>query len=185
MNQAMKWTIAGVIVLAIMTLGMYMASQGENTGGNEKVGEENSVAAGPQVVIQTDKGTIVIELYPELLPTTVNNFIGLVEEGFYNGLVFHRVEPWVIQTGDPTGTGSGGSEQTIPLETHPDLSNVRGAVGMARSMDPNSASSQFYILTQDALSLDGQYSIFGKVVEGMEVVDQIQLGDQMNSAEMK
>lgn len=181
MNRTMKWMITGLIVLSIMALGMYMASLGEK----DELADDSNESGLPQVVIQTDKGTIVIELYPELLQTTVENFMGLVEEGFYNGLVFHRVESWVIQTGDPTGTGMGGSEQTIPLETHPDLSNVRGAVGMAWSMDPNSASSQFYILTQDAQSLDGQYAIFGKVVEGMDVVDQIQVGDVMNSVEKK
>jgi peptidyl-prolyl cis-trans isomerase B (cyclophilin B) len=160
-----------IALIVIMTGGMYLLSQ--NQSGD------------PQVTIQTDKGTIVVELYPELMPTTVENFVGLVEQGFFNGLVFHRVEDWVIQTGDPTGTGSGGSEQTIPLETHPELLNVKGAVGMARTQDPNSASSQFYILKQDAPYLDGEYAIFGKVIEGMDIVEQIQMGDVMVKIDSK
>lgn len=162
-----------ILVLALVVImigGMYLLSL-------------NETEQGSHVTIETAKGDIVIELYPDLMPVTVENFVGLVEQGFYDGLVFHRVENWVIQTGDPTGTGSGGSEKTIPLETHPELTNVKGAVGMARTQDPNSASSQFYILTQDAPSLDGQYAIFGKVIQGMDVVEQIQIGDAMTNVE--
>lgn len=132
-----------------------------------------------QVSMTTDKGEIVLLLRPDLMPVTVENFVGLVEKKFYDGLVFHRVEDWVIQTGDPTATGSGGSDKTIKLETHTELKNVKYAVGMARSTDPNSATSQFYILRKDAASLDGKYAIFGNVIKGQEVVDKIAKNDKV------
>lgn len=134
-----------------------------------------------KVSIDTAKGLIVVEVYPELMPVTVENFRKLVKSGFYDGLTFHRVEDWVIQGGDPEGTGQGGPGWTIPFETNRKLKNVRGAVAMARGDDPNSAGSQFYILKKDAQSLDGQYAVFGKVVKGMEVVDKIKPGDKMVS----
>lgn len=132
-----------------------------------------------EIRIDTTKGTVVLELYPKLMPVTVSNFTGLAQSGFYDGLVWHRVEDWVVQTGDPQGTGYGGSGKTIKLETSPVLKNVRGAVGMARSQDPNSASSQFYILKRDASWLDGQYAVFGKVTSGMDVIDKLEKGDRM------
>jgi peptidyl-prolyl cis-trans isomerase B (cyclophilin B) len=134
-----------------------------------------------RVTIDTARGQIVMDVCPDLMPVTVTNFDKLVKEGFYNGLTFHRVEDWVVQGGDPKGDGTGGSGQTIKLETNPQLKNLRGAVAMARSGDPNSASSQFYILKKDTPSLDGQYAVFGMVVQGMDVVDQIQIGDKMTS----
>jgi peptidyl-prolyl cis-trans isomerase B (cyclophilin B) len=133
------------------------------------------------VTIDTAKGQIVLEVYPDLMPITVANFDKLVQSGFYNGLKFHRVEDWVIQGGDPKGNGTGGPGWSIKLETNPQLRNVRGAVAMARAMDPDSAGSQFYILKKDASWLDGQYAVFGKITEGMDVVDQIKTGDQMQT----
>jgi len=133
------------------------------------------------VTIDTAKGQIVLEVYPDLMPITVANFDKLVQSGFYNGLKFHRVEDWVIQGGDPKGNGTGGPGWSIKLETNPQLRNVRGAVAMARAMDPDSAGSQFYILKKDASWLDGQYAVFGKVTQGMDVVDQIEAGDQMQA----
>ncbi|HBI27853.1 MAG TPA: peptidylprolyl isomerase, partial [Peptococcaceae bacterium] len=130
-----------------------------------------------KVTIATDKGQIVLEVYPDLMPITVANFDKLVQSGFYNGLKFHRVEDWVVQGGDPKGNGTGGPGWTIKLETNPQLKNLRGMVAMARAMDPDSAGSQFYILKTDASWLDGQYAVFGKVVQGMDVVDKIQIGD--------
>ena len=144
--------------------------------------KEVSGTGTPDVVkIETSKGIIEMEIYPDLCPITVANFEELAEAGFYNGLVWHRVENWVIQTGDPQGTGFGGSEKKIKLEINRKLSNVRGAVGMARSTDRNSASSQFYILKKDAKSLDGDYAIFGLVKRGMDVVDILSIGDRMVS----
>ncbi len=124
----------------------------------------------PIATIVTNKGKFRFELYTEASITTAN-FIELAESGFYNGLTFHRYEPgFVIQGGDPRGDGTGGSNKTIPLEIHPDLKHVEGAVGMARAMDPNSASSQFYITLAPAHFLDGKYAVFGKVIEGLDVV---------------
>lgn len=124
-------------------------------------------------------GVIEVELYPEVAPITVKNFEKLVGEGFYDGLIFHRViEGFMIQGGDPTGTGYSGSGENIKGEFMANgvpnsLSHTRGVISMARSMDPNSASSQFFIMHQDGAYLDGNYAAFGKVVSGMEVVDEI------------
>lgn len=131
--------------------------------------------------IETDKGIIKFELYQNKAPVTTKNFIELAQSGFYNGLTFHRVEPgFVIQGGDPKGDGTGGSKKTIPLEIHPDLKHVKGAVAMARTNDPNSATSQFYITLSEVHQLDGNYAVFGKVTEGMNVVESIRVGDKMN-----
>jgi len=140
---------------------------------------EGDKMAENQVTIQTAKGNIVVELAGEKMPITVENFLKLTNGGFYDGLTFHRVEHWVVQGGDPKGNGSGGPGWTIKLETHPDLKNVRGAVAMARTAVPDSAGSQFYILKTDAPWLDGQYAVFGKVTDGMDVVDQLARGDKM------
>lgn len=124
-------------------------------------------------------GVIEIELYPETAPITVKNFEKLVNEGFYDGLIFHRViNGFMIQGGDPTGTGYSGSDESITGEfaangIKNDLSHTRGVISMARSQNPNSASSQFFIMHQDGTYLDGNYTAFGKVVKGMEVVDAI------------
>ena len=132
------------------------------------------------VVIEMENGKkIKIELYPDKAPITVENFENLVKEGFYNGLTFHRViSGFMIQGGDPLGTGTGGSKKKIKGEfrsngVQNDIKHVRGVISMARSANPDSASSQFFIMHKDAPHLDGQYAAFGKVVEGMEVVDEI------------
>ena len=124
-------------------------------------------------------GTMTAELYPEFAPKTVENFVKLVKEGFYDGIIFHRViAGFMIQGGDPTGTGCGGSGENIKGEfalngVKNDISHVRGVISMARSQRPNSASSQFFIMHADGKFLDGQYAAFGKVTKGMEVVDEI------------
>ena len=130
-------------------------------------------------ITMEDGGIIKIELLPEYAPITCANFEKLVGEGFYNGLIFHRViSGFMIQGGDPTGTGCGGSDENIKGEfamngVRNALSHERGVISMARSAHPNSASSQFFICHDDAKFLDGQYAAFGRVVEGMEVVDRI------------
>ena len=122
---------------------------------------------------------IKIELYPDAAPITVANFEKLVSQGFYDGLRFHRViKGFMIQGGDPMGNGMGGAKEKIKGEfaangVNNPIKHTRGVVSMARSMMPNSASSQFFIMHQDAPHLDGQYAAFGKVVEGMDVVDEI------------
>lgn len=133
--------------------------------------------------IVTQKGTITFELSEDLAPITTANFIGLAESKFYDGLNFHRVEPgFVIQGGCPWGNGMGGSEKKIPLEVTPNLKHGEaGAVAMARSSDPNSASSQFYITLAPTPFLDGNYAVFGRVTEGLSVVSSIRVGDKMTS----
>ena len=120
------------------------------------------------------------ELYPEKAPNTVNNFIYLVNKGFYNGLIFHRViAGFMIQGGDPNGTGTGGPGHHIKGEfasngfAQNDIKHVRGVLSMARAMAPDSAGSQFFVMHEDADYLDGQYAAFGRVIEGMETVDEI------------
>ncbi len=124
-------------------------------------------------------GKIELELYPDIAPITVENFVSLAKEGFYNGLIFHRViSGFMIQGGDPMGVGIGGSGKNIRGEfaingfNNP-LSHTRGVISMARSQDPNSASSQFFIMHADGPFLDGQYAAFGKVTDGISVVDEI------------
>ena len=132
------------------------------------------------VTIEMENGKkIRLELYPEVAPITVANFEKLAKSGFYDGLIFHRViKGFMIQGGDPEGTGMGGSDERIKGEfaangIKNDLKHERGVISMARSQNPNSASSQFFIMHKDAPHLDGQYAAFGRVVEGIEVVDEI------------
>ena len=134
----------------------------------------------PVVTITMTNGDVMkAELYPEIAPNTVTNFISLVQKGFYDGLIFHRViSGFMIQGGDPQGTGMGGPGYSIKGEfamngVRNDLKHTRGVLSMARSMMPNSAGSQFFIMHANAPHLDGQYAAFGKVVEGLDVVDKI------------
>lgn len=133
----------------------------------------------PIVTIETNRGVIKVELYPDVAPNTVNNFISLVSKGFYNGTIFHRVIPgFMIQGGDPEGTGMGGPGYGIQGEFSSNgfennLKHTTGVISMARSQRPNSAGSQFFIMVSDAAYLDGQYAAFGKVLEGQEVADAI------------
>jgi peptidyl-prolyl cis-trans isomerase B (cyclophilin B) len=140
---------------------------------------------GHYATIETDRGNIVIELYPNVAPKTVANFEKLSKDGFYNNLTFHRVEPgFVVQGGDPSGNGTGGPGYELPAEISPTEKHLRGTVAMARKSDQvnperKSSGSQFYICLEPAPFLDGQYTIFGGVVEGMDVVDKIKVGDHM------
>ena len=134
----------------------------------------------PIVTIEMEDGGVMkAELYPEIAPNTVNNFVSLVQSGFYDGLIFHRVIPgFMIQGGDPNGTGMGGPGYSIKGEFaqngfQNDLIHERGVLSMARTMDPNSAGSQFFVMVDDAPHLDGAYAAFGKVIEGMETADAI------------
>ena len=126
-----------------------------------------------------DYGTISLELDADTAPISVTNFINLANEGFYDGLTFHRIiSGFMIQGGDPNGNGTGGSEKTIKGEfsangVENDISHVRGVISMARANDPDSGSSQFFIVHEDSTFLDGDYAAFGKVTEGMDIVDEI------------
>ena len=155
------------------------------SGCSKEEAEETTAASGEtgetiMVQIEMDNGGIIkLELYPDIAPITVANFEKLVKEGFYDGLIFHRViKNFMIQGGDPTGTGMGGAKETIKGEfasngVQNPLSHTRGTVSMARSMMPDSGSSQFFICHQDAPHLDGDYAAFGHVTEGMDVVDAV------------
>lgn len=135
----------------------------------------------PVATIEMENGKVIkIELFPDKAPNTVNNFINLANSGFYNGVIFHRViSGFMIQGGDPAGVGTGGPGYTIKGEfalngfKNNDIKHSRGVISMARAMSPNSAGSQFFIMHQNASHLDGQYAAFGKVTEGMDVVDEI------------
>lgn len=164
-------------------------------GGNAQVQEdaeedassqESGVAEGEYLsgkytvdIVMKDLGTIRVELDADVAPITVTNFVKLVEEDFYDGLTLHRImDGFMMQGGDPTGTGMGGSDETIKGEfayngVENNLSHTRGAISMARSSKPDSASSQFFIVHEDSTFLDGQYACFGYVTEGIEIVDEI------------
>ena len=143
------------------------------------------MAQNPIVTFEMENGgKMVAELYPEVAPNTVNNFINLVQSGFYNGLIFHRVIPgFMIQGGCPNGNGMGGPGYSIRGEfSHNGVQNSlkhdRGVLSMARAMNPNSAGSQFFIMVEKAPHLDGEYAAFGKVIEGMDVADTIVNADR-------
>lgn len=135
----------------------------------------------PILTIEMENGHIIkAELYPEKAPNTVNNFISLAKSGFYDGLIFHRViSGFMIQGGDPAGVGTGGPGYNIKGEfamngfTKNDIKHERGVLSMARAMSPNSAGSQFFIMHKNSSHLDGQYAAFGKVIEGIETIDEI------------
>jgi len=165
------YLIVALILIAIVAVGVFAYASSQS----------------PKIVyakLNTSKGMIEVELYQSQTPTTVTNFVNLAKSGFYSNLVWHRIHPgFVVQTGDPNTRngggdnktwGQGGSSQTIPLEIDNSLHNYAGYLGMARSTDPNSASSQFYInLGDNSAALDGKYAVFGKVISGMDVANTI------------
>lgn len=152
------------------------AIAGALSGGDATAGEPENT-----LLLELKSGTVVIEMRPDLAPRHVERIKELVRDGFYDGVVFHRVIPgFMAQTGDPTGTGRGGSGQKIRAEFSAEP-HVRGVVSMARAQDPNSADSQFFIVFDDANFLDGQYTVWGNVVEGMEHVDAIKAGTRPNN----
>ena len=142
-------------------------------------------------VITTSRGAIECELFAKEAPLSVTNFMNLAEGGFYNGLTFHRVVPdFVVQGGDPDGTGAGGPGYTIPAEIHPTHKHAKGALAWARTGDEvnperRSSGSQFYITLEPTPFLDGQYTVFGQTTSGQDVVAQIQMGDTIESIEVK
>jgi len=157
---------------------------------NKQPGEPNAAAPDAKdpeniLVIETKTGKVVIQLRPDVAPKHVERVKKLAREGFYNGIVFHRVIPgFMAQTGDPTGTGAGGSK-------YPDLAAEfsltpfeRGTLGAARSQSPNSANSQFFIAFQRSPHLNGQYTVFGKVIEGMTNIDQVKKGSEQNNGQV-
>jgi len=143
------------------------------------------LAGGPHVLIETDRGKLTLELYPDAAPRTVARFVELVKKGFYNGLTFHRVVPkFLIQGGDPAGDGTGGSGLPIPAEFS-EKKHGTGTVGMARLREPDSADSQFYICLEPQPFLDGKYTLFGQVVDGLDVLPKIQENDVMRKVTLR
>jgi cyclophilin family peptidyl-prolyl cis-trans isomerase len=142
--------------------------------------QENTIC-----VLETERGTLVLQMYPDVAPRTVARISELAGSGFFDGIVFHRVvADFVVQAGDPTGTGEGGSGRTIPAEFS-QLHYIRGSLGMARDDDINSNDSQFFICITDQPHLDGKYTLFGQVIRGAEVLDNIRQGDKILSMRMK
>lgn len=184
--------IFATIVAAILLTSCGTQAENEQTG-EKKTEERNDYSSNvkekPIVTITMENDEkIVLELDPAAAPNTVANFISLVEQGFYDGLIFHRVIPdFMIQGGDPEGTGAGGPGYSIEGEFttngfENNLTHERGVISMARTNDPNSAGSQFFIMTKESPHLDGEYAAFGKVIEGIETVDRIVSVDR-NSAD--
>lgn len=183
--------ILAMIMAMVLSLTGCGTTGTDFTSGNKPENEKDTSATQQDIkteapershvkITMADGGEIVVELIPEYAPATVENFLSLVKEGFYDGLIFHRVIPgFMIQGGDPEGTGMGGSDKNIKGEFSSNgfkqnkLKHSRGVISMARAQHPDSASSQFFIMHEDAPHLDGNYAAFGKVISGMEVVDRI------------
>ena len=167
------------LLCGLLLAGLNTNALGGDTVAKKKKKKTTVSSANPKVKFETTQGNFTVELFSDV-PVTTQNFVDLVSSGFYNGIVFHRyVEGFVIQGGDPTGTGGGGSAKTIPLEIVPKHKHVKGALGMARTSDPNSASSQFYVCLADTPNLDGGYTVFGRVIDGMDNVMLLRQGDKM------
>ncbi|KIL37562.1 peptidylprolyl isomerase [Cohnella kolymensis] len=203
MNARRKLSVLLVFILAVAVVATGCGKRETTPNGNGATASSEAPAAGestapasseapaasedplhkednPMVTIEMDNGKkITVELYPEIAPNTVNNFISLAKKGFYDGTIFHRVIPgFMVQGGDPEGTGMGGPGYSIPGEFSGnrfknDLKHTRGVLSMARTQDPNSAGSQFFIMVADSPHLDAKYAGFGKVTDGMETVDEI------------
>lgn len=140
----------------------------------------------PEVVFETNKGKFSAVIFEKEAPITAANFLELVKKGFYNSLTFHRYEPgFVVQGGDPKGDGTGGSDKKIKLEIIPELKHDLGALSMARTNDPDSATSQFFIVIGDAHFLDGKYAVFGHLNSGAEVAMELRKGDKMEKVYVK
>lgn len=171
----MRKIVLTLLVSLLVVCGMAITSKAEDVA---KADLENTL------YLDLKDGRVVIELKPDLAPNHVARIKELAREGFYNGVVFHRViDGFMAQTGDPTGTGMGGSGQKIKAEFS-DAPHKRGAVSMARAADPNSADSQFFVVLKDSRFLDNQYTVFGNVVSGMEFVDNIKKGDSGNNGKV-
>jgi len=176
----LKQIVVLFALIFVITAGGCSNKVQNKAASTQKVTEKGANDKNPVVTIVMEDGSIIrIELYPQIAPNTVRNFISLAQSGYYNGLIFHRVMPgFMIQGGDPNGTGIGGPGYSIRGEFSVNdfkntLKHERGVISMARSSDPNSAGSQFFIMVKANSSLDGQYATFGKVKEGMETVDKI------------
>ncbi len=168
MKTITKLSIFSFLFLTLTTANLM--AQGET---KQKKHDLNNV-----IYLDLKYGRVAIELLPDVAPKHVERIKTLTKRGFYNGIVFHRViDNFMVQTGDPTGTGMGGSDLPDVKAEFSDEPHIRGAVSMARANNPNSANSQFFIVTHDSRFLDNQYTVFGRVIEGMEFVDKIKKGE--------
>jgi peptidyl-prolyl cis-trans isomerase B (cyclophilin B) len=171
MKKLFTLLLLSIFNLFIMT----NENQASAKNADEKYTQENLLN------IETKYGKIVIELMPQIAPKHVERIKALANRGFYDNVPFHRViDGFMAQTGDPTGTGTGGSELPDLKAEFSDEPHIRGALSMARASSPNSANSQFFIVLKDSRFLDGQYTVFGRVIDGMEFVDQIKKGGGQN-----
>lgn len=179
MKKTKKFISVFCAMLIITACVFFSGCGGNETSSTAEEATKKETAKPVAVIDIKDYGKITVELEPESAPITVDNFVKLAKEGFYDGLTFHRIiKDFMMQGGDPLGTGMGGSESNIKGEflnngVSNSLSHTRGAISMARSNDMDSASSQFFIVHQDSTFLDGQYAAFGYVTDGMDIVDKI------------
>ena len=189
-NKYLKLILVTLIMTSLVLVGCATSKSNTNktaendTKSSSESSETNSSEANKSLPLATISvegyGVIEAELYPEIAPNTVNNFIDLANKGFYNNLTFHRIiKDFMIQGGDPKGDGTGGPGYSIEGEFTSNgfansLKHTKGVLSMARSQDPNSAGSQFFIMTKEASNLDGQYAAFGKVISGLDVLEKIE-----------
>lgn len=189
-----KFAVIILLLAFVLGIGITVSGCKDEQGKKEETKQEakqedpnkesergDEMAANIYAVIKTDKGDMKLELFPDVAPNTVLNFVTLANKGFYNGLNFHRVVPgFVIQGGCPNGNGMGGPGYQIPAEFNK-RKHLKGTLAMARSQSPDSAGSQFYICLDPQPGLDGQYTVFGQLVEGKEVPEKIKVGDKITS----
>jgi peptidylprolyl isomerase/peptidyl-prolyl cis-trans isomerase B (cyclophilin B) len=178
-----KYVLLGLtLVLCVVTAGIYKSDTVQAKDLNimqDKYKVEKEMSDSNVITIELETGTVTLEPYPDVAPKTVESFKKLISNGFYDGLIFHRIIPgFMAQGGDPDGTGMGGPGFSLKAEFN-DKKHVRGTLAMARSSDPDSAGSQFYICYGPQPHLDGQYTIFGQVTEGMELIDDLKNGAVM------
>ncbi len=178
------------LALCSSLVGLFAVSRAEAQLKRRQWDEPPKMTIDPEktytATIETSKGTIVCDLFPKEAPITVNAFVFLAREGFYDGLTFHRVEDWVIQGGDPEGTGGGGPGYKLKNEAKTNTHRHQpGTLAMARTNDPDSAGSQFYFTKQAAGHLDGKYTIFGQATKGLDVINKIERGDVIKAIKIE
>ena len=176
-NFMIKTILIAMLALAPMAMAQTPATTQPNS--NLPAGVQLEKATNPVIKISTERGDMILELFPDSAPKHVESMLNLINKGFYNGLTFHRVVPgFVIQGGCPLGTGTGGPGYTIKAEFN-SRKHLKGTLAMARAMDPNSAGSQFYICLDAQPYLDGQYTVFGQLRSGHDVPEKVRQGDKM------
>lgn len=193
MDKLKKTTLITLFFSLFFTLSSCNKQQTKNEGGQGSAQATNSAQmqvdssglSKTKAILKTVHGNIVFKFYPNKAPNTVTRISELISKGFYDGLIFHRVVPnFVIQGGDPTATGTGGSGRRLKAEFN-DIQHIKGTVAMARAQDKDSADSQFYIALTNLPHLDRNYTVFGQVIEGLEILEKVQQGDKMLSLSLE